>query len=175
VAAGEGGRHILAGRVNWFKNPFRRLFGIGTHTLERDETSDTSRETLVELTAGIKVNEDVLLVWPGHDHDIRFDTGIVNSLPQALPQFNQLPGMEGATIVRQKRTVRCDTRDQQLLSTRGTYVNLSIEFGQPLIVTLIYRRITGEPCDSYENMPCLLSTCREKKDLYLRESASRQF
>src|SRR5438132_5822700 len=34
-----GGRFILAGRVNWFKNPFRRLLGIGNQTVKRDETS----------------------------------------------------------------------------------------------------------------------------------------
>ena len=117
MAAGEGGRYILAGRVNWFKNPFRRLFGICNQTSENDETSYTSRETLVELTAGVNVNEDVLFMWTEHYHDIRLDTGIVNSLPQALTQFNQLPGMEGATILGHKLTARYDTRDKQLLST----------------------------------------------------------
>ena len=120
MAAGEGGRYILAGRVNWLKNLFCRLFGIGNQTLERDETSYTSRETLVELTAGINVNEDVLLMWTEHSHDIRLDTGIVNSLPQVLTQCSQLPGMEGATIVGHKFTARYDTRDKQLLTTRGT-------------------------------------------------------
>ena len=132
VAAGEGGRYILAGRLNWFKNPFRHLFGIGNQTSQNDETSYTSGETLVELTAGINVNEDVLLMWTEHYHDIRLDTGIVNSLPQALTQFNQLPGMEGATILGHKLTARYDTRDKQLLSTRGIYVNLSIELNQNL-------------------------------------------
>ena len=51
VAAGEGGRYILAGREDWFKNPFRRVFGIGNQTSQNDETSYTFRETLVELTA----------------------------------------------------------------------------------------------------------------------------
>ena len=119
VVAGEGGRYILAGRVNWFKNPFCRVFGIGNQTSQNDETSYTPRETLVELTAGINVNEDVLLMWTEHYHDIRLDTGIVNSLPQALTQFNQLPGIEGATIVGHKLTALryarqtnlCDTRD----------------------------------------------------------------
>jgi outer membrane protein assembly factor BamA len=130
VAAGEGGRYILAGRVNWFKNPFRRLFGIGNQTLESDETSYTSRETLVELTAEINVNEDVMLMWTEHYHGTHIDAGIVNPLPQAQVQFNQLPAMEGATIVGHKLTARYDTRDKQLLTKQGTYVNLSVELNE---------------------------------------------
>ncbi len=131
VGAG-GGRYILAGRANWFKNPFRRLFGIGNQTSESDDSSYTSRETLLELTAGINVNEDVLLMWTEHYHDIRTDPGIVSSLPQAQIQYRQLPGFEGANIVGHKLTARYDTRDKQLITTRGTYVNLSVELNQNL-------------------------------------------
>lgn len=131
VGAG-GGRYILAGRVSWFKNPFRRLFGVGNQTSESEETTYTSREGIVDLTAGIHLNEDVALMWTEHYHDIRVDTGIVNSLPQAKTQFGQLPGMEGANIVGHKLTARYDTRDKQLISTRGTYVNLSLELNQNL-------------------------------------------
>ena len=131
VGAG-GGRYILAGRVSWFKNPFRRLFGIGNQTSESEESTYTSREGIVDLTAGIHLNEDVALMWTEHYHDIRIDTGIVNSLPQAKTQFGQLPGMEGANIVGHKLTARYDTRDKQLISTRGTYVNLSVELNQNL-------------------------------------------
>lgn len=131
VGAG-GGRYILAGRINWFKNPFRRLFGIGNQTSESDESTYTSREGLVDLTAGIHLNEDVALMWTEHYHDIRIDSGIVNSLPQAQTQFGQLPGMEGANILGHKLTARYDTRDKQLISTRGTYVNLSVELNQNL-------------------------------------------
>jgi hypothetical protein len=129
VGAG-GGRYVLAGRVNWFKNPFRRLFGIGNQTSESDGSDYTSGETLVELTAGINVNENVRLMLTEHFHDISVEPGIVNTLPQARVQFSQLPGMEGATIVGHKLTARYDTRDKQLISTRGTYVNLSFEGNQ---------------------------------------------
>jgi Omp85 superfamily domain len=131
VGAG-GGRYVLAGRVNWFKNPFRRLFGIGNQTSESNDSSYTSGETLVELTAGINVNENVRLMWTEHYHDISIDAGIVKSLPQAQVQYSQLPGMDGATIVGHKLTARYDTRDKQLISTRGTYVNLSVEWNQNL-------------------------------------------
>jgi hypothetical protein len=129
VGAG-GGRYVLAGRVNWFKNPFRRLFGIGNQPSESDGSDYTSGETLVELTVGINVNENVRLMLTEHYHDIRIDAGVVNTLPQAQVQFSQLPGMKGATIVGHTLTARYDTRDKQLISTRGTYVNLSVEGNQ---------------------------------------------
>ena len=52
VAAG-GGRYILAAQATWFKNAFRRFFGIGNQAPESHETNYTSRETLIQLTAGI--------------------------------------------------------------------------------------------------------------------------
>jgi len=131
VGAG-GGRYIVAGRVSWFKNPFRRLFGIGNQTSESDESTYTSREGIVDLTAGIHINDDVALMWTEHYRDIRIDAGIVSSLPQAQAQFGQLTGMEGANILGHKLTVRYDTRDKQLISTRGTYINLSLELNQNL-------------------------------------------
>ena len=127
-----GGRYILAGRIAWFKNPFRRLFGIGNQTLESDEATYTSREALVDLTAGIHLNEDLAFMWTEHYHNIRVDQGIVNALPQAKMRFAQLDGIEGAGIVGHKLTVRYDTRDKQLITTRGTYINISVELNQNL-------------------------------------------
>ena len=131
VGAG-GGQYILAGRVNWFKNPFRRLYGIGNQTTDSDDSGYTSREGLMDLTAGINVNEDLMLMWTEHYHDIRIDAGIVSSLPQAQARYSQLPGFEGANIVGHKLTARYDTRDKQLITTRGTYLNLSVELNQNL-------------------------------------------
>ena len=127
-----GGRYILAGRIAWFKNPFRRLFGIGNQTLESDEATYTSPEALVDLTAGIHLNEDLAFMWTEHYHNIRVDQGIVNALPQAKMRFAQLDGIEGAGIVGHKLTVRYDTRDKQLITTRGTYINISVELNQNL-------------------------------------------
>jgi len=125
-----GGRFIVAGRFNWFKNPFRRLFGIGNQTSESDETTYTSRETLVDLTAGIHFNEDLALMLTEHYHQIRIAQGVVETLPQAQTQFPQLIGMEGADVLGHKLTARYDTRDKQLITTRGTYATLSIELNQ---------------------------------------------
>ncbi|HKU53041.1 MAG TPA: BamA/TamA family outer membrane protein, partial [Nitrospira sp.] len=127
-----GGRFIVAGRFNWFKNPFRRLFGIGNQTSEGDETTYTSSETLLDVTAGIHLNEDLAFMWTEHYHTISIENGVVETLPQATTQFAGLTGMEGAQIFGHKFTARYDTRDRQLLTTKGSYATFSVELNQNL-------------------------------------------
>jgi len=55
-----------------------------------------------------------------------------------------------------KPTARYNARDKQLIMTRGASVDLSVEFGRPLILAPICERIPGLQYDSYENMFCLL-------------------
>jgi outer membrane protein assembly factor BamA len=131
VAAG-GGRYILAGQVTFFKNAFRRFFGLGNHASEGNETNYTSREALVQLTAGINLNPDWALLWTERYHDVRVEQGGVASLPQTKSVFPDLVGMEGAQVLGHKLTLRYDTRDKQLVTTRGTYATLSVELSQNL-------------------------------------------
>jgi hypothetical protein len=131
VAAG-GGRYIVAGEVNWFKNAFRRFFGIGNSAPESDETNYTSREAVVQLTAGINLTLDFALLLTERYHDVRVEQGAVTSLPQTKSAFPNLIGINGAQIVGHKLSLRYDTRDKQLVPTQGSYVNLSAEFNQNL-------------------------------------------
>lgn len=131
VAAG-GGRYIVAGEVQWFKNAFRRFFGIGNTAPESDETNYTSREALVQLTAGINLTSDFALMLTERYHDVRVDQGAVSSLPQTRSVFPTLTGIGGAQIVGHKLSFRYDTRDKQLIPTQGSYVNISAEFNQNL-------------------------------------------
>ena len=131
VGAG-GGRYILAGQVTWFKNAFRRFFGIGNRAPESNETNYTSREVLIQFTAGININHDIALTWSERYHDVRVDQGAVTSLPQTKDVFPTLTGIEGAQILGHKLTFRYDTRDKQLIPTQGSYLNGSIELGQNL-------------------------------------------
>lgn len=131
VAAG-GGRYILAGRATWFKNAFRRFFGIGNEAQEANETNYTSREALVELTAGIHLNEDIALLWSERYHEVHVDKGAVTSLPATQTVFPQLIGLGGAQIVGHRLTFRYDTRDRQLIPTRGSYVTVAGELSQNL-------------------------------------------
>jgi outer membrane protein assembly factor BamA len=131
LAVGDG-RYIVAGQVTWFKNAFRRFFGIGNNAPQNDETNYTSREALVQLTAGINLTPDFVLMWTERYHDVRVDQGAVTSLPQTRSVFPTLIGINGAQIVGHKLSLRYDTRDKQLIPTQGSYVNLSAEFNQNL-------------------------------------------
>lgn len=131
VAAG-GGRYILAGQVTWFKNAFRRFFGFGNEAPAGDETNYTSRETLIQITAGINFNPDFAFLWSERYHDVRVEQGAVVSLPQTRTLFPTITGMSGAQIVGHKLALRYDTRDKQLIPTTGTYVIASAEFNQNL-------------------------------------------
>jgi outer membrane protein assembly factor BamA len=131
VAAGNG-RYILAAHGTWFKNAFRRFFGFGNQTPERNETNYTSRETLIQLTAGININDDLAVLWSERFHDVRVEEGAVASLPQTKAVFPRLTGIEGAQVFGHKLALRYDTRDKQLVTTRGTYIIGSIELSQNL-------------------------------------------
>ncbi len=127
-----GGRYILSGRVTWFKNAFRRFFGLSNKAPEQDETNYTSREALVQLTAGINLTPDFAIMVTERYHDVRIDHGAVASLPDTRSVFPEETGVEGAKIVGHRLTFFYDTRDKQLIPTRGTYANMSIEFNQNL-------------------------------------------
>lgn len=131
VAAG-GGRYILAAQATWFKNAFRRFFGLGNQAPESHETNYTSRETLIQLTAGINLNPDFAILWSERFHDVRVEQGAVESLPQTKSEFPHLTGIEGAQIFGHKLALRYDTRDKQLVTTRGTYIIGSVELSQNL-------------------------------------------
>lgn len=127
-----GGRYILAARATWFKNAFRRFFGIGNGAPESNETNYTSRETIVQLTAGINLNPDMAVTLTEEYHDVRIEQGAVTSLPQTKEVFTHITGLGGANVFGHKLTFFYDTRDKQLIPTHGTYFNVSMELNQNL-------------------------------------------
>ncbi|MCX5723883.1 MAG: BamA/TamA family outer membrane protein [Nitrospirae bacterium] len=129
VSVGNG-RFIFAADLSVFKNPFARFFGFGSRTPERDETNYTSREFLAKLTAGINLTEDFALLWIERYRNVRVDDGIVGSLPRTAGKYPLVPGMQGAQILGHGLALRYDTRDSQLMTSKGTYVNLLAEFAQ---------------------------------------------
>ena len=131
VAAG-GGRYILAADFAAFKNPFARFFGFGDRTTESQETNYTSRELLVKLTVGLNLTPDLSVMWTERLRIVRVDEGVVSSLPQIRQLFSAIPGIQGSQVLGHGLVLRYDTRDSQLIPTKGTYVNVSAEFNQNL-------------------------------------------
>ena len=131
VASG-GGRYILAGDFTAFKNPFARFFGFGNGAPESDETNYTSRELGLKLTAGINFTPDLSLMLTERLRLVRVDEGVVTSLPATQAVFPGIPGIQGAEVLGHGLTLRYDTRNNQLIPTKGTYVNVLAEFDQNL-------------------------------------------
>ena len=127
-----GGRYIVAVDFSAFKDPFARFFGLGSRTTDSTETNYTSRELLVKLTAGLNLTSDFALMWTERYRNVRVDDGIVASLPDTAQRFPAIPGIEGAQILGHGLTLRYDTRDSQLMPTKGAYVNMLAEFNQNL-------------------------------------------
>jgi hypothetical protein len=126
----DAGGYIFAADFNAFKEPFARFFGFGSRTTQAQETNYTSRELLVKLTAGIKFTPDLALMLTERYRNVRVDNGIVDSLPATAQQFPTISGVQGAQILGHGLTLRYDTRDSQLIPTKGAYVNILAEFNQ---------------------------------------------
>jgi hypothetical protein len=122
-----GGRYILGGQVNWFKNPFARFFGLGNNSKLSNETNYTSRETNVNVTIGINLSPDFSILLTERYRDVRLENGIISSLPNTTSFFRNGPGVEGAQIIGTKLSLLYDTRDSQLTPLRGSYINASVE------------------------------------------------
>ena len=128
----NAGGYIFAADFTAFKDPFERFFGFGGGTPQAQETNYTKRELLVKLTAGIRLTPDLALMLTERYRNVRVDTGIVDSLPRTAQQFPTIPGIQGAQVLGHGLTLRYDTRDSQLMPTKGTYVNILAEFNQNL-------------------------------------------
>lgn len=131
VAAG-GGRYIVAADFAAFKNPFARFFGFGNATPESAETNFTSRELDTKLTVGINLTPDISFMFTERLRIVRVDDGVVGSLPPTKQIFPSIPGIQGAEVLGHGLTFRYDTRNNQLIPTKGTYVNVLAEFNQNL-------------------------------------------
>lgn len=131
VAAG-GGRYIVAADFTAFKNPFARFFGFGNDAPESAETNFTSRELGMKLTAGINLTPDIAVMFTERLRIVRVDDGVVTSLPPTKQSFPSIPGIQGAEVLGHGLTFRYDTRNNQLIPTKGTYVNVLAEFNQNL-------------------------------------------
>jgi hypothetical protein len=127
-----GGRYLLAAEGNWFKNAFARFFGIGNNTPEADETTYTSREANVRLSAGLNMENNLVVLWTERYRDVRIDEGVIDTLPQIRARFSGITGIEGAQIFGHRLTLLYDTRDNLLTPARGTYVSLYGELANNL-------------------------------------------
>jgi len=122
-----GGRYILGGQVNFFKNPFARFFGFGKGSDLNAETNYTARETNLNAYIGLNLSPDFSVILTGRYRDVRVENGIIPTLPQTNANFRGAPGVEGAQMTGAKLSLLYDTRDSQLTPVKGAYMLLSTE------------------------------------------------
>ncbi|MBM4133601.1 MAG: hypothetical protein FJ245_07520 [Nitrospira sp.] len=122
-----GGRYILGGQVNFFKNPFARFFGFGNGSSLNAETDFTARETNINAYIGINLSPDFSVILTGRYRDVRVENGIIPTLPQTSANFRNTPGVDGAQMTGGKLSLLYDTRDSQLTPVKGVYMLLSAE------------------------------------------------
>lgn len=122
-----GGRYIIGGQANFFKNPFARFFGFGNGSSVNAETDYTARETNLNAFIGLNLSPDLSLILTGRFRDVRVQNGIIPTLPQTNVNFRNAPGVEGAQMTGGKLSLLYDTRDSQLTPGQGTYVLFSGE------------------------------------------------
>lgn len=127
-----GGRYILGGQANYFKNPFARFFGFGNGSNLSAESDFTAREANINAYIGLNISPDFSILLTQRYREVRVQNGIIPTLPQSLVAFAGTPGMEGAQISGTKLSFLYDTRDSQLTPTLGSYALISIEFNTNL-------------------------------------------
>jgi len=122
-----GGRYILGGQVNFFKNPFARFFGFGNGSRLSAETDYTARETNLNAYIGLNLSPNLSVILTGRYRDVRVENGIIPTLPQTSTNFRNTSGVEGAQMTGAKLSFLYDTRDSQLTPVKGTYALFSTE------------------------------------------------
>ena len=129
----SGGRYILAAEANWFKNAFTRFFGIGNRSRDEDETTYTSREANIRLSAGLNLGQNFSVLWTERWRNVRVDDGVIPSLPQTKSRFPTLEGIDGAQIFGHRLTALYDSRDNLLTPVQGTFASAYFELAHNLI------------------------------------------
>src|SRR5437016_4612029 len=129
----SGGRYILAAEANWFKNAFTRFFGIGNRSRDEDETTYTSREANIRLSAGLNLGQNFSVLWTERWRNVRVDDGVIPSLTQTKSRFPTLEGIDGAQIFGHRLTALYDSRDNLLTPVQGTFASAYFELAHNLI------------------------------------------
>jgi hypothetical protein len=123
-----GGRFIIGGQANYFRNPFARFFGFGNAAPLYAESNFTAREIVGNVYIGLNVSPDFSIILTERYRDVKVENGIIPSLPNTATKFPDTSGSEGAQVFGTRLTFLIDTRDSQLTPIKGSYVNFSTEF-----------------------------------------------
>lgn len=119
----------LRGRVFHENDPFERFYGFGNDTPDSAETNYLSDSTVVLGAVQVNVSHAWHAGMQARVRVLRVHEGGVNSIDQLVddPALNTAPGIDGATIVGPRFSLRYDTRDDSMLSTEGHLAEAGVE------------------------------------------------
>jgi hypothetical protein len=110
-------------------DPFERFFGFGNDTTSDTETNYTSDTGLLVGSIGVNLPAGMQVGTQTRWRVVRLRKGAVDSVTQLIgdPMFANVPGIDGATMVGQRFSVRYDSRDDLFISTEGSFADADIE------------------------------------------------
>jgi outer membrane protein assembly factor BamA len=114
----------------FFKNATKRFFGLGQTTPTGDETNYTGREIEVHWNFGVHINDVTRLSVNQRFRNVEIQTGGVDFLPFTRDRFQDVPGLNGATILAHRLVFQYDSRDNLITPTAGTRLEAFGELAQ---------------------------------------------
>ncbi len=110
-------------------DPFERFFGFGNDTTSDTETNYTSDTGVLLGYLGVNLPSALQVGTQTRLRVVRIRQGAVDSVRQLIhdPNLIGTPGIDGATIVGQRFSLRYDTRDDTGIPTEGTFADGGVE------------------------------------------------
>lgn len=128
----------------FFKNATKRFYGLGQTTPQDNETNYTGREIQAHWNFGIYLNDVTRLSINQRFRDVEIQQGGVDDVPFIKNQFQDVPGINGATILAHGVVFQYDSRDNLITPTAGTrfaaFGELAQNFDNEIEDELLYFR-----------------------------------
>ncbi|HEV2220273.1 MAG TPA: BamA/TamA family outer membrane protein [Casimicrobiaceae bacterium] len=96
-----------------------RFFGLGNHSLLRDQTNYTESQTRLELTAARNFSRTVQLSYLARVEHVDIGSRALASLPSIQTLYPGLPGLGHVTDLQQRLVLTYDTRDSDVVPRSG--------------------------------------------------------
>ena len=119
----------VRGRAFHENDPFERFYGFGNNTPNSAETNYLSDNTVMLGTAMVNATDAWQAGLQARVRVVRVRRGGVSSVQQLVddPALKKAPGVDGATIVGPRFSIRYDTRDDTIQSSQGHLAEASTE------------------------------------------------
>jgi hypothetical protein len=110
------------------EDPFERFYGFGNETNDGDETNYTGTVHRLIFYTGVNFLEWLRGSFQFRWNHVRVGSGEIDSVDNLREsQFNDVEGIDGASIVGARFALSYDTRDRPDIPTEGYYADFGVE------------------------------------------------